>query len=132
LVYGEDRFSERWPQVVDEADYKDASLGNMMRISRGVGRDVRNAGVSFWTHAEVVGLSPELQRVVLETAVEDGLYRREVRELAAQYKRLGGSVSGWEQGNLIDVDPETITCPTCSGAGVLPVDVPVDAQVEAD
>ncbi|WP_168019648.1 LmbU family transcriptional regulator [Nonomuraea composti] len=104
LVYGQDRYSGRYREVVDLVGLDYQTLRNYAWIARRFPLDRRREELSFQHHAEVAALAPELQAQWLERAHAEGWSRNTLR------KHLRGQRDRSATPSLprLDVPPEQV------------------------
>lgn len=92
IVYGEERFGEKYAQYVEETGLSPATLVERARISRLVPPERRNEHLSLTHHAIVAGLLPDQQTHLLTLAAAQGwnttTLRAEARRIDTRPKRL--------------------------------------------
>lgn len=79
LVYGQDRFPERYRHAIDGSRLDYQTLRNYAWIARKFPPGRRRSGLSMQHHAEVASMSPALQDVWLDRAGAAGWSRNELR-----------------------------------------------------
>lgn len=79
LVYGQERFPERYRRAVEETTLDYQTLRNYAWIARKFPPDRRRAELSMQHHAEVAALRPDEQDSWLERAQLHGWSRNELR-----------------------------------------------------
>ncbi|MCJ1677925.1 LmbU family transcriptional regulator [Streptomyces sp. APSN-46.1] len=79
LVYGQDRYPERYRHAIDGTSLDYQTLRNYAWIARKFAADRRRAGLSMQHHAEVAAMSPALQDTWLDRAGAAGWSRNELR-----------------------------------------------------
>ena len=72
LNFMEDLFPEEWSQLIPDIGWEEKTLMNYKWVAKAVHPDVREIRLSFSIHAVVAKLTPELQAVWLEMALEGG------------------------------------------------------------
>lgn len=118
LNWGEPYFGERHAQALEETDYHPGSLHRISKTCAELPGSRRRERVTFWKHAEVLGLSEDDQDALLRLAEEQGWTTVEIRMEAAKLRR-SASEGGAEQVQF-EADPDgQETCPLCSGSGTV-------------
>ncbi|QES52558.1 hypothetical protein DEJ50_21175 [Streptomyces venezuelae] len=79
LVYGQDRFPERYRHAIDGTSLDYQTLRNYAWIARKFPPDRRRPGLSMQHHAEVAAMPPALQDMWLDRAGAAGWSRNELR-----------------------------------------------------
>jgi hypothetical protein len=79
LVYGQDRYPERYRHAIDDTSLDYQTLRNYAWIARKIPPSRRRAGLSMQHHAEVAAMSPALQDTWLDRAGSTGWSRNELR-----------------------------------------------------
>lgn len=79
LVYGQDRFPERYRQAINGTSLDYQTLRNYAWIARKFPSDRRRVGLSMQHHAEVAAMPTPLQDIWLNRAGEAGWSRNELR-----------------------------------------------------
>jgi len=79
LVYGQDRFPERYRHAIDGTSLDYQTLRNYAWIARKFPSGRRRAGLSMQHHAEVAAMPPHLQDMWLDHAGKEGWSRNELR-----------------------------------------------------
>ncbi|WP_405845772.1 LmbU family transcriptional regulator [Streptomyces sp. NBC_01518] len=84
LVYGQEKYPNRYRQATDETglDYK--TLRNYAWVARRFAVSERNPKVSFQHHAEVASFEPAERTMWLERAAREGWSRNMLRQQARQ------------------------------------------------
>ncbi|QTD99719.1 LmbU family transcriptional regulator [Streptomyces cyanogenus] len=84
LVYGQEKYPDRYRQAMDETglDYK--TLRNYAWIARRFALSERHPKVSFQHHAEVASLDPAARAMWLERAAREGWSRNMLRQQVRQ------------------------------------------------
>ena len=100
LNYGERRWSDTYPQAVDETGLEEKTLRNFKYVAGKVPLSLRRDNLTFGHHAVVASMSESDQSDWLDTAEGDHL---SVAELRSRINHTNGN------------PPEfTIQCPTCN------------------
>ncbi|MBV6697757.1 LmbU family transcriptional regulator [Kitasatospora aureofaciens] len=79
LVYGQDRYPERYRRAIDETALDYQTLRNYAWIARKFPPERRRTGLSMQHHAEVAALPPVFQDLWLDRAEQGGWSRNELR-----------------------------------------------------
>ncbi|MFJ9773512.1 LmbU family transcriptional regulator [Kitasatospora sp. NPDC101157] len=79
LVYGQDRYPERYRRAIDETALDYQTLRNYAWIARKFPPGRRRPALSMQHHAEVASLDPEVQDNWLDRAQQGGWSRNELR-----------------------------------------------------
>lgn len=79
LVYGQDRYPERYRKAIDETALDYQTLRNYAWIARKFPPGRRRPALSMQHHAEVASLDPEVQDNWLDRAQQGGWSRNELR-----------------------------------------------------
>ena len=79
LVYGQDKFDDRYSEVTAAVGLDYQTLRNYAWVARKVDLSRRRESLSFQHHAEVARLSPDEQNRWLDLAVENRWSRNELR-----------------------------------------------------
>jgi hypothetical protein len=112
LLYGNERFGERYARAARITGYDVQTLMNMVYVASRFGVSERRAELSFSHHAELAALDPEAQSYWLQRAETEGLSVRDLRqELRSQRKALKES----DGASLppASVDSDEMICPEC-------------------
>lgn len=86
LNYAERNYHEMFSQLLDDTDYSERSIRDMMLVSREVEPTLRREGLTWSHHREVAGLPREEQKCYLEKAESDGLSVLQLRHLVKPQK----------------------------------------------
>jgi hypothetical protein len=87
LKYGEANYGDMYTQALDETDYTNGSLRNIVYVCNQIEMSRRRDNVSFSAHAEVASLEPELQDKALDGIQENNLSFRDARSFVKKIKR---------------------------------------------
>lgn len=90
LVYGQDRYDDRYRVAIDDAGLDYQTLRNYAWIARKFDISRRRDKLSFQHHAEVASLDPELQDVWLDRAEEYGWSRNQLRRQLRSAREADG------------------------------------------
>jgi hypothetical protein len=113
LLYGNERFGERYARAARITGYDAQTLMNMVYVASRFDISRRRAALSFSHHAELAALDPEAQEHWLSHAEAERLSVRCLRqELRSERKGLkdGSDHSGLA---VASVTKEPIICPEC-------------------
>lgn len=91
LVYGQDKYSDRYQQAVSAAGLDYQTLRNYAWIARRFAWSRRRGKVSFQHHAEVAALPEEEQDTWLDRAAEHRWSRNELRRRLRQSRQAAPS-----------------------------------------
>jgi hypothetical protein len=80
LVYGQDKYDDRYRRAIDEAGLDYQTLRNYAWIARKFAISRRRENLSFQHHAEVASLDDAAQDMWLDRAVEFGWSRNQLRK----------------------------------------------------
>lgn len=92
LVYGQDKYSERYRQAIAEAGLDYQTLRNYAWIARRFEWSRRRSKLSFQHHAEVAALHETEQDLWLDRAVEGRWSRNELRRQLRQSRQVTSSL----------------------------------------
>ncbi len=108
VIYGEDRWGERYAQAIEATGYSYQTLQNFVWVGRRIGYTERAAypGLTFGHWSEVARLEPSLRCALLDQAVAD---EWSVRDLRA-------AVRGLEAADVIELQPVVKTDASANGA----------------
>jgi len=79
LAFGQDAFGEDASAIPVDSPWGRQTLLNAAHVSRKIPPERRVDGLSFWHHAEVINLPPDLQDRLLALALEKGWKQSELR-----------------------------------------------------
>lgn len=93
LNYGEERFGERYSQIIDPVSrqYAVQTLKNYASVASRMPPERRRADLTFSHHSEVVNLDPPVADALLDAAAREGISVASLREAAATYRGALGS-----------------------------------------
>lgn len=87
LIYGEERFPDRYSQALDESDLGYKTLRNAAYISGKIHVSRRRDNLTWSHHAEVGALEPEDQDRLLDEAEKNKWSRAQLRKAIKEYRR---------------------------------------------
>lgn len=87
MLYGEDKFGEKFAQAVDNTRWKIHTLQNIMTTCRAFTPDERRPNVAFSSHAECASLTGENRKLAMDN-LESGVWNR--AQVRAYKKQLKG------------------------------------------
>jgi hypothetical protein len=93
LIFGQDRYDDRYREGVERAGLDYQTLRNYAWVARRFEQSRRRAGLSFQHHAEVASFPPPQQDMWLNRAERLGWSRNELRRRLREEARLGPSDS---------------------------------------
>jgi hypothetical protein len=99
LVYGQDRYPDRYPRALEETGLDYQTLRNYAWVARKFEPSRRRAGLSMQHHAEVASLPEEEQDYWLDRA-EEARWSRNMLRRHLQARRLGGGARGHDNATL--------------------------------
>lgn len=108
INFGEKRYGTKYPEWVARTGLARQTLMNIASVGRHFEVSRRREDVSFSLHAEVVALPPAEADTLLDRSRAEGLSSRDVREQAAQIKRV-----------IRSAPPVTGTVPVTAPPGVV-------------
>jgi len=88
LNYGENAYGEKYAQAIDNVTYDYAYLRNIAYVCRNVEMSRRRDSLSFSHHTEVAHLDPDLQDLWLQTAEDQGLNSKVLRQAIKDAKGI--------------------------------------------
>ena len=80
LAFGERKYGEMYSQALDSTEYEYQSLADMVYVATNVGFSRRRENLSWSHHREVAALEPEQQTLILDSAVNEGLSHKQLRQ----------------------------------------------------
>ena len=83
IIYGENKFPDKYSQALDAELYKLGTLRNVVYVCRNVPIEARNPGLSFNHHVAVAKLPKDKQIEMLAKAEEFRMSVRDFRKLVA-------------------------------------------------
>jgi len=88
LNYGENAYGEKYAQAIDSVTYDYSYLRNIAYVCRNVEMSRRRDSLSFSHHTEVAHLDPDLQDLWLQTAEDQGLNSKVLRQAIKDAKGI--------------------------------------------
>lgn len=93
IVYGQDKYEDRYRKAVDLAGLDYHTLRNYAWVARNFEFSRRREGLSFQHHAEVASLSMEEQDSWLDRAAQGGWSRNKLRNSVRESRSASGEAS---------------------------------------
>ena len=84
LCYGESEYGDTYTQALDATDYEYQTLANMHYVAKHVPIYRRRENLSWSHHSTVASLPAEIGDAMLDTALEQNLTVKDLRELVKQ------------------------------------------------
>jgi hypothetical protein len=113
INFGERRYGEMYSQWVEQTHLAKKTLANIAWVGRKVESSRRREDVDFSYHAEVAALEPKEQDRLLDTAVNRGMSRYELREAIRERRKELEGRAATTDGTPIPDGPD-LWCPDIS------------------